>query len=261
MSWWEEIWGREVQPPPKVHMFTPLPLTNSCLGQARQEKSSTGYISVESRPFPVNFDSWGKKAYAIQTSWKFQYILKDACYQWSVTRSILTVTYITAGWNAHDKMLMKCLSSELFPLKSEKSSTCFLPGRLSRLTFHCRAKETKDLRGMAMSLDLRRKGKRIWRQVASVCQETSVCKTTNNGNTSASNTTMCAGSQQWEWGIRVWVRKNRRWQNPCMPWWKQTHGFWLDSRKGKTRGNRSLVAFTRNTAYQSCLLPSSTGAT
>lgn len=66
-------------------------------------------------------------------------------------------------------MLMKCLSSEVFPLKSEKS-TSFLPGRLSGLTFHYRAKKPEDLKGLAMSLDLRRKGRPIWRHVASVCQ-------------------------------------------------------------------------------------------
>lgn len=58
----------------------------------------------------------------------------------------------------------KKLSSQVSSLQSGDSSKypC-LPHRLAELTFHCKAKKPEDLRGPAVSVDLRRKERPIWR--------------------------------------------------------------------------------------------------
>ena len=57
-GWGGEVIGREkLIPLHKVSMFMLLHLVNSGLGRAREEKSSTIHISMESCPFAINLDS------------------------------------------------------------------------------------------------------------------------------------------------------------------------------------------------------------
>lgn len=116
------------------------------------------------------------------------------------------VTYIP-GCRAHDKMLVKHLSSEVFPLKSEKGSTC------------------STLLGVRIDLSLQNQGAwRPWR-TASVSRFEEEAKTyletgalflpkdqclntTNTENTGASDMNcVCCFEARWGEPIRVLVGK------------------------------------------------------
>lgn len=67
-------------------------------------------------------------------------------------------------------------------------------------TFRCRTEKPEDLKGLSVSR-FEEEGKAHLETGTRFCEKTSVCKTTNTGNTGASITNCLCSSQQWGWGL------------------------------------------------------------
>lgn len=131
-------------------------------------------------------------------------------------RSMLMVTYIPAGWSAHDKMLAKHLSFEVFAQQSEKSSTRFHLVGCQCWLFTAEPRSPKTLKDW-LCLQIWGGNKGPFGDRCTFLPKT--CKTANTENIGASNTNCVC----WFPAVGVVVgvyqsfqRENIQWTTPCV---------------------------------------------
>lgn len=240
----------------------PLHLANSGLETARQEKSSTGHISVESCPFAFNLTL--RKCSKCYSNLIKISIYFERCPLPMVSNEINPYSHIHCSrlkcpWQD------ACEVFELWGLPSEEWEKQYSFSTWSAVRFDISLLSQEAPKTLEDWLCLQiwggREGPFGDRLHLSAKKPVSAKPQILEIQVLLIQLCMLVPSSGSGVSIRVLGRKNRRWQTPCMPWRKQAHGFLLDSRKGKTRGDRSSMAFARNTAYQSHLLPSCVGAT